>query len=301
MPQSPSSGQRKRQTRPPRRGALKGSTGVLVLGMHRSGTSVVTRGLKAVGVHLGDTLLGPQPDNPKGYWEHTKIFEVNEAVMEAIDRPWWSSRPIPPQTWESRDLDGLRDRAASLLVDLFRGRPLWGFKDPRTIRLFPFWREVVDRLGASVSIVLTIRPPPSAIGSLAARDGMGSADAEELWLRYMLPSLPDIAEYPVLVVDYDRLIRSPLRELRRIGKHLGVTIDPSDPEVTEYTRSFVDRDLRHYVPPKGETNEHSTLADEVYAALLKLTRSQASWRRSLELARRYQVESLEGPASSRSR
>lgn len=261
--------------------------------MHRSGTSVITRGLKAVGVHLGDALLGPQPDNPKGYWEHRETFAVNEAVMAAIDRPWWSSRPIPPQTWESRDLDGLKERAASLLVDLFRGRRFWGFKDPRTIRLFPFWRDVLRGLGPSVSLVLALRPPQSAIGSLVARDGMPTADAEELWLEYMLPWLPAIAEYPVLVVDYDRLIRSPLRELRRIARHLGVTIDPTDPEVSEYTKSFVDRGLRHHTQAAAETSgtdEHSTLADEAYAALLKLTRSGASWRRCLELAQRYQAE-----------
>lgn len=254
--------------------------------MHRSGTSVVTRGLKSLGVYLGDSLLGPQPDNPKGYWEHWSILEVNEAVMAAIDRPWSSRRPISPETWEGHDLDELRDRAASALVDLFRGRALWGFKDPRTIRLFPFWSDVLRRLGPSVSIVLAIRPPSSAIASLVARDAMSAADAEELWLEYMLPPLPAIAEYPVLVVDYDRLIRSPLRELRRMAKHVRVTIDPTDPEISEFTKSFVDRDLRHHVQPAGA----QTLVDETYSALLRLTRTGASWRRCLALARRYQAE-----------
>ncbi len=191
--------------------------------------------------------------------------------MAVLDRPWSSTRPIPPETWDSRELDGLKERAASLLVDLFRGRRLWGFKDPRTIRLFPFWRHVLHRLGPSVSIVLAIRPPQSAIDSLVTRDGMLPGRAEELWLEYMLPWLPDIAQYPVLVVDYDRLIRSPLRELRRLAKHVGVAIDPADPEVTEYTRGFVDRGLRHHVQPAGATSgadESPTLADEVYAGLL---------------------------------
>lgn len=80
--------------------------------MHRSGTSVVSRAVKALGVYLGDSLLGPAPDNLKGYWEHTDIFQLNEAVMAALDRPWWSSRPIAPETWESRDLDELKEHAA---------------------------------------------------------------------------------------------------------------------------------------------------------------------------------------------
>jgi hypothetical protein len=261
--------------------------------MHRSGTSVVTRGLKALGVYLGEALLGPAPDNLKGYWEHRAIFELNEEVMAAIDRPWWNSRPIPPGTWEGGELDELKGRAASRLVELFRGRELWGFKDPRTIRLFPFWGEVLRRLEPSVSIVLAVRPPASAVASLVSRDGMPAADAEQLWLEYMLPWLPDISAYPVLVVDYDRLIGSPLRQLRRVAGHLGVTIDPADPDITEYTRSFVDRALRHHAQPAGSTagdDGRPSLADQAYSELLKLTRSRGSWRRSLELAHHYRLE-----------
>jgi hypothetical protein len=261
--------------------------------MHRSGTSVASRALKALGVYLGESLLGPGPDNPKGYWEHAEIFALNERVMAALDRPWWSSRPIPPQSWDSRDLVELRERGASLLVELFGGHPLWGFKDPRTIRVFPFWRDVLTSLEVSVSLVLAIRPPASAVSSLVAREGMPVADAEELWLAYMLPWLADIASYPVVVVDYDRLIRSPLRELRRVANHLGVTIDPGDPKITAYTRSFVERALRHHVhraERSADDAEQATLAEQTYAALLRLTRSGASWRRCLELSRRYEAE-----------
>lgn len=141
-----------------------------------------------------------------------------------------------------------------------------------------------------MSVVLAIRTPQSAVSSLVARDGMTVADAQELWLAYMLPSLPDIAKYPVVVVDYDRLVRAPLRELRRIGNHLGVEIGPKDPEVTEYTRSFVERNLRHHVEPVDDRDGQRTLLDGTYTALLKLTRSGASWRRCLELSRRYSSE-----------
>jgi hypothetical protein len=262
--------------------------------MHRSGTSVVSRALKALGVYLGDALLGPAPDNPKGYWEHKEIVEVNEALMAALDRHWWNSRPIAAETWQGGEIDELKERAASLLVDLFRGRELWGFKDPRTIRVFPFWRDVLRRLGPSVSIVLAIRPPESATASLATREGMPVADAEQLWLAYMLPWLPEIAAYPALVVDYDRLIGSPLRQLRRIAKHLGVTVDPTDPEITEYTRSFVEKNLRHHVQAAERTSGES-LADQVYGELLRLTRSRTSWRKCLELSRRYQAETMAQP------
>jgi len=104
--------------------------------MHLSGTSIVSRALKALGVYLGDSLLGPAPDNLKGYWEHAEILALNEQVMAALDLPWWSSRPIAPEAWESGDLDELKERAGAVLVELFGAQRLWGFKDPRTIPSF---------------------------------------------------------------------------------------------------------------------------------------------------------------------
>jgi hypothetical protein len=267
--------------------------------MHRSGTSVLTRGLKALGVYLGETFLDPEPDNPTGYWELKEILGLNERVMEAIGSPWWSSRQINEDIWESDVLDQQKKRAASLLAEVFRGRPLWGFKDPRTIRLFPFWRDVLRGLGPSVSIVLAIRPPLSAARSLVARPGGPLDDPEALWLAYMLPRLPEIAKYPVVVVDYDRLIDKPLVQLRRIASHLGVSLDPAEPEITEYTHSFVDVSLRHHVLPRSRTRRGdatSSLAEQAYSALLPLAKRsneqirQASWRRVYELARRYRAE-----------
>lgn len=279
-------------------GALSGSTCVLVLGMHRSGTSVVARGLKALGVYLGDDLLDdPVPDNPKGYWEHREILALNERVMAALGSPSTSSRSIAPGSWEGGELDELKARAASLLADLFRGQQLWGFKDPRTTRLFPFWRDVLRGLGPSVSIVLAIRSPLSAATSLAVRNSIPITDAEGLWLAYVLPWLPDIADYPVLVVDYDQLVDAPLRQLRRIANHLEVAIDPTEPEIAQYTSNFVDDGLRHQLQGcTWDDDGQTTLADQIYGELLRLAKSsnawsrRVSWRRCLELAHGYRAE-----------
>jgi len=182
---------------------------------------------------------------PRVWALEVTALTANEHVLAALGSRSTSSRPIAPGSWEHGELDELKALAASLLADVFRGEQLWGFKDPRTTRLFPFWREVLRGLGPSVSIVLAIRDPLSAATSLAIRNNIPISDAEALWLAYMLPWLPDIADYPVLVVDYERLVDAPLRQLRRIAKHLGVAIDPTDVEIAEYTSSFVDDGLRH--------------------------------------------------------
>ena len=60
------------------------SRAVLLLGMHRSGTSVVARGLQALSVYLGDDFLDKQPENPTGYWEDKGIVDLNERVLDEL-------------------------------------------------------------------------------------------------------------------------------------------------------------------------------------------------------------------------
>ena len=50
---------------------------IIVLGMHRSGTSALTGVLNRVGVNLGDNLVAPEADNPAGYWENLDVNNAN--------------------------------------------------------------------------------------------------------------------------------------------------------------------------------------------------------------------------------
>lgn len=61
---------------------------VVVLGMHRSGTSVLARGLQVLGVELGERLLPPAADNPRGFWEDLDVIGIDERVLAALSRDW---------------------------------------------------------------------------------------------------------------------------------------------------------------------------------------------------------------------
>ena len=71
------------------------STAILVAGMHRSGTSALTGALNVLGISLGQHLLAPGEDNPKGYWEHQSAVEIHERLLTALERRWDDVRPLP--------------------------------------------------------------------------------------------------------------------------------------------------------------------------------------------------------------
>src|SRR5215218_4112214 len=57
--------------------------GVCVLGMHRSGTSLVAGILRQLGVDLGpdDELLPPDPNNRSGYFELAELVHINDEIL----------------------------------------------------------------------------------------------------------------------------------------------------------------------------------------------------------------------------
>ena len=71
------------------------SRALLILGMHRSGTSAVTGALALRGVYLGQDLMPPGPDNPRGFWEHAGVVAIHERLLEALDRRWDDLRAMP--------------------------------------------------------------------------------------------------------------------------------------------------------------------------------------------------------------
>lgn len=227
------------------------SRAVLVVGMHRSGTSAVTRGLQALSVYLGRDFLDAQPENPTGYWEDKGIVAIDERVLAALGLSWDSVSPIEPGAFESRRLRRLQREAVRYLAHAFAAHPLWGFKDPRAIRVLPFWRRVFASSNVRDAYVVAIRNPRSVAESLYRRQGMQVETAYRLWLVNVVPFLDEIASRPFVVTDYDLLMQQPRRQLERISVALELPFPGGDPDpIDEFSAHFLDASLRHsaYAP-----------------------------------------------------
>ena len=249
------------------------SRAVAVIGMHRSGTSAVARGLQALGVYLGSDFLGAQPENPTGYWEDTGIVELNERVLKVLRLTWDGTAPIDPREFAGWRIGSLRRETARYLRRRFLPQPLWGFKDPRTIRLLPFWRRVLRECKADDSYLLVIRNPSSVAASLFARQAMDVETAQRLWLAYMVPFLDGLAPKPVVVVDYDLLMLDPRAALDRIARKLEIATPADATEVDRFAREFLDESLRHSVYSPAEIDADTDigrLTRDAYVLLYEL-------------------------------
>jgi hypothetical protein len=280
------------------------SRAIAVLGMHRSGTSAITRGLAAMGVYLGNDFLDAQPENPTGYWEDRGIVELDERLLRTLGLAWDDAAPIAPQSFACRALRKLRHAAVRYVRRNFAQHALWGFKDPRTIRVLPFWQDVLGACRVDDAYLLVIRNPMSVAKSLFARQRMPLEAALRLWLAYSIPFFDRTAGKTMLVVDYDTLMLAPRRELDRIANGLEIAASRPQlaPEIERFSNEFLDQRLRHTVFTLEQidvTTAAGRLARDAWALLFGLAcdtgrPDAAFWAQWQSLARRYTSNIIEG-------
>ncbi|MBA1288777.1 glycosyltransferase [Pseudomonas japonica] len=218
----------------------------VVLGMHRSGTSAITRGLQVLGIALGDRLM-PQAsgNNEKGFWEDVDINRLNIELLNYLNDDWDCLVPLSRAQLQRPEVDAFRLRAVELIRNKIKFVDVYGMKDPRISRLLPFWQSVFTHLGISVSYIIACRNPMSVVRSLQARDGFPLEKGYQLWLEYSLASLRDTVGEARVVVDYDRLMESPASELNRIAQRLGLEFREDGEEYIKYESEFLEAGLRH--------------------------------------------------------
>lgn len=213
---------------------------VVIAGMHRSGTSMVTRLLNLCGLYLGDEqyLLSPTKDNPEGFWENAQFQNLNDQILASFGGGW----DIPPVLeigWEtSPRLTAIADKAKLLITEISQQHPVWGWKDPRNSLTLPFWKKLV----VNPKIIVCIRNPFEVSHSLAHIGGASSVFSYNLWLTYNQQLLLYTDPDECIITHYDSFFRDPQSELRRLANFLELEV--SD-ETIDTACQTISTDLRH--------------------------------------------------------
>lgn len=227
---------------------------VLLLGMHRSGTSAATRALNLCGVAVPDDLLPPMPDNPDGYWEPRSVVALHDQALEMAGLSWRDPRPFPPDWFGGPAAAAVRARLwETIQPDLHAKRRLV-LKDPRLCRLLPLWRQLCAENAVPLHCILTARNPLDVAESLHRRDAMPQADALLLWLRHVLEAERNSRGLPRGFLTYDQLMQDGAAPIRRAAAAADVALAP-DPQADEAVAAFLKADRRHVQVSHAELEE----------------------------------------------
>ncbi|WP_139317498.1 hypothetical protein [Rhizobium oryziradicis] len=245
--------------------------------MHRSGTSSVAGTFAALGAAAPKTLMPPQADNQKGFFESLAIANFNDEILSSAGTVWHDWRKLNSGWYESTVAKEFERRAVSVLTEEFQDQPVWVMKDPRMCRMFPFWLSVMDGMGVATKVVIPIRPPLDVATSLKKRNGFSLSRAMLLWLRHVLD-----AERDSRGVDRSIIFWADFRrDWRKVCLRVSADINMTWPKMTDVSAHYIDEflsdDLVHNKTEDEDFRAHSSVHSwtlEAYDALKDLSQGK---------------------------
>jgi hypothetical protein len=231
-----------------------GKRALIVIGMHRSGTSATTGALRCLGVQLGKRLYsGHQDINAKGYFEHSNIADANDEALLALGS-CWDDIFLKKDGWWSRD--ELKPYAARIRRSIrrdFARSPLWAVKDPRVCRLLPWWLDILAAEQVTPYFLFLVRSPGAVFHSLERRDSFSREKAYLLWTLHYLEAEHGSRGHPRAFLGFDDFLDNPVGRFRWVGQVLGLDFPRSVDEAAGCLMAFLSSDLRHYQDGPDET------------------------------------------------
>lgn len=251
---------------------------VVILGMHRSGTSVIAQITQSLGYNLGNRLLEPNDENPKGFFENQEIVSFNDRLLRQIGLSWDSLGYIWEEKFDEDLYEDFFSEANDILSENFTKSSFWAIKDPRLCILLPFWQRAIHRFqNSDISYLLCLRNPLESYLSQKKRNEIDPSfhiigeDRDTfllMWYTYLRRAIASIDSDSCLCVSYENVLSEPVGELNRVAKFLDVC--PNDNVRESFKKNFIEKELRHHNATNKElidATQHIPFISKLYSKL----------------------------------
>jgi hypothetical protein len=196
---------------------------IIILGMHRSGTSALSNLFVTLGGDGPATLMPPTQDNPKGYFESVPLYLLHDELLASAGSSWDDYTPIPESWTLSPKADEFRLKLEESLQSEYGRSGFFIVKDPRICRIVPLWRRALAQMQVSPLFVHTHRNPIEVATSLHKRDGFDVEYGCLAWLRHILDAEFGSRGQVRSFTSYDRIMEDWLAEATKIAADLKIS------------------------------------------------------------------------------
>ena len=195
-----------------------------VMGMHRSGTSLIAQKLHLFGIEMGNKLLGVHTpklsDNLKGHYEDIDAININNCILNIDSNFEDNTNWLYGKLCKVNDGNNFNAKINEFLVN-YKDKKNWAVKDPRHVLTFPYWFKKIKNL----KLIVTLRNPISVARSLRNRDDICETEGINLWIKYYKIMIEILECYPVdyLLIDYDTIAEKEGSINSKLSKYVGMT------------------------------------------------------------------------------
>lgn len=219
---------------------------LIVLGMHRSGTSALAGAVHRLGAAVGSDVAEAPDGNVRGYYEQSCVFDLHEDLLEAYGSSW---DDIAPPAWLAKAgetaVEDFQLRLKDLLREEFADAPLWVVKDPRLCLLLPLWLPVLAQLEVTPYALCAYRPAAEVADSLARRNRFSVDKSNLLWFDHVVAAERASRGLRRCFIAFDELLGHPVQTLERASSQLGIDWPRSPADRAKSLDRFIDPGLRH--------------------------------------------------------
>jgi hypothetical protein len=244
---------------------------IIVAGMHRSGTSALTRVINLLGADLASDLVPAGIGNAQGQWESRAALALHSRMLGELGYDVLSPIDFPHRWLESAAAQAWTGEIAALIAQEYAGAPLFVVKDPRIVLFLPLWSAALRQLAIAPHFVIPFRHPLQVAASLERRErrfARGTTLPPQhgiaAWLRHVLAAERFSRGHRRAFVAFERLLADWRGELARIGRQLDIVWPRMDEAAGEIDR-FLVRDDR--APPVDAVPLRAEIL-QVHAALI---------------------------------
>jgi hypothetical protein len=253
---------------------------ILVLGMHRSGTSATAGVLTKLGGGAPRHLMGADPSNQRGYFESDLLTELNDKLLVSAGSKWSDWRQFNPDWYKSPVAADFKRAAKELFDSEFEGAALPVFKDPRICRIAPFWLDVLRDMNAVPHVVIPVRSPLEVVKSLAIHrgyvPGLSTTHTLLLWMRHVLDAELHSRSLPRSIFNW-REFRADWRSVcEKISVEAQISWARMSDRAAHEIDLFLSEELVHHDKELTGDSEVHEWTRRTYEALMELSRNPLS-------------------------
>lgn len=212
----------------------------IIIGCHRSGTSLTSMLANKIGVYIGDKLIGPTHYNKYGHFENIEFMRLHEKWLKELHSSWHD----PPSIESIKEHIPKFKNEAIEYVNKFKREPLWGWKDPRNTIFLPVYLEIVE----NPHVIICLRDSISIAKSLSKRDKFTFEYSKSVVKKYMehleyCKKLIKSNKIPNIEIKFENYFNDGKNEIRKLMKFILGTISE---QKVEFLTKLIDPNAKHF-------------------------------------------------------
>ena len=241
-------------------------TCILIVGMHRCGTSATAGCLFHTGFSVGKNPMESNAFNKKGHFENLILYRFNEELLETISASWKTTICLPEKWWLEDRIINKKTRLIEIIREEFQGNENIVIKDPRISKLLPFYLAALKELKIEPKIVINIRDPFEVASSLKNRDNLSVPNSLNIYTDYILSSIKLSDPFDAVILNYNALLEDPINTLEQVLNNLNINVSVKN---TSGIKDFIEPKLKHQINETNGKSHYKDYSSRLYYELQK--------------------------------